>query len=236
MLFEHSHSHELLTPGIFDAGARPFDISVPSPDFFLADYTEDYGFPVQSKTEKYQSINDSNNFHGGHQDALLSHSDLENIIDLDDLTVETCLNEQVDIGQLISSYSFEPFTDNSPSSFDDVSMSTVEDQQQNNSDSSLPPSPPLSSISSAASSSSRSKRSKLTPVERKLRKKKQNKTAAEKYRIKKKTERDQLLDRQTYLKTSNQQLKRDLEKMVTQIQQLKQLLIDVVHVPLPLSM
>ena len=147
--------------------------------------------------------------------------------------VENDLNEQVDIGQLISSYSFAPFTDDSPSSFDDVSMSTVEDQQQLNSDSASPPSPPLSSISSALSPS-RFKRSKLTPVERKLRKKNQNKTAAEKYRIKKKTEHDQLLDRQTHLKTSNQQLKRELENMAFQVQQLKQLLIDVVHVPLPL--
>ena len=93
MLFEHSHSYELLTPGIFDAGARLFDISVSSPDFFLTDHTEDYGFPVESKTEKYQSINDSNNFHGKHQDALLSHSDLENIIDLGDFAGLSKLKE-----------------------------------------------------------------------------------------------------------------------------------------------
>ena len=75
-----------------------------------------------------------------------------------------------------------------------------------------------SQLSSTSSSASRSrsktkKKSSLSTIERKLRKKDQNKTAAEKYRIKKRAERDELVTRHLDLKNQNRELKFELENL-----------------------
>jgi len=105
-------------------------------------------------------------------------------------------------------------------------------------DMTVPPSPPFSTTSSSPQPPARksSKKSSLTITERKLRKKDQNKTAAEKYRIKKKSEKHTVLDRHNQLKMINRDLKLEAENLGSRIEQLKQLLVDLVHVQLPSTM
>jgi hypothetical protein len=95
--------------------------------------------------------------------------------------------------------------------------------------------PSVSSTSSTASGSrsKTKKKSSLSTIERKLRKKDQNKTAAEKYRIKKRAERDELVTRHTDLKNQNRELKFELENASFQLEQLKQLFVDVLQIPIP---
>jgi len=116
---------------------------------------------------------------------------------------------------------------NSPSSYFEDASSSLGDEYSINADMSVPLSPPLSSIGS--SPAPLIKKRKLSTVERKLRKKGQNKTAAEKYRIKKKSERNQLLDRYSKLKTMNKELKSELENFTYRVQQFKQLFNDLVQ-------
>lgn len=101
------------------------------------------------------------------------------------------------------------------------------DESTKNLDMSLPPSPPLSSTGS--SPAPMTKRPKLSVVERKLRKKDQNKSAAEKYRIKKKSERHQLLDQRMKLSNINKDLKLELENLTYRVQHFKQLFVDIVE-------
>lgn len=100
------------------------------------------------------------------------------------------------------------------------------------------PMPSVSSISSASSSSAAkrfSKSPRLSTVDRRLRKKDQNKTAAEKYRQKKRTERDELAHRQSTLKNQNRELKFELENLTFRLEQFKQLFVDVLQIPVPPS-
>lgn len=99
-----------------------------------------------------------------------------------------------------------------------------------------PFSPPPSSISSASSALSPQRRTKkchLTLAERKLRKKDQNKAAAEKYRLKKRLERDDLIKRETKVKEENQALKSELESWKFRLEQFKKLAVNVLQIPLP---
>jgi hypothetical protein len=121
-------------------------------------------------------------------------------------------------------------TDNSPLSQVEDASSTLSwfgDEYPINTDMIVPLSPPLSASSSSPGSIT--KKTKLSPGERRLRKKGQNKTAAEKYRIKKKSERNQLLDRHLKLKTLNKELKSELENLTYRIQQFKQLFNEFVQ-------
>lgn len=95
----------------------------------------------------------------------------------------------------------------------------------------VPPSPPLSSPENSPSRSTRKKN--LSTTERKLRKKNQNKTAAEKYRLKKRTEREDILSRHTDLKNQNRELKYEFENLTFQLEQFKQLFVDVLQIPIP---
>ena len=100
------------------------------------------------------------------------------------------------------------------------------------------PMPSVSSMSSASSSSAAkrfSKSPRLSTVDRRLRKKDQNKTAAEKYRQKKRTERDELAHRQSTLQNQNRELKFELENFTFRLEQFKQLFVDVLQIPLPPS-
>jgi cyclic AMP-dependent transcription factor ATF-4 len=121
-------------------------------------------------------------------------------------------------------------TNSSPLSQIDDGSSTLSwfpDDYPINTDMIVPLSPPLSTSSSSPASII--KKSKLSPVERRMRKKGQNKTAAEKYRIKKKSERNQLLDRHMELKCLNKELKSELENLSYRLQQFKQLFNDFVQ-------
>jgi len=97
----------------------------------------------------------------------------------------------------------------------------------------VPPSPPLSSIGSSPAPAI--KKTKLSVVERKLRKKDQNKNAAEKYRVRKKSERNQLLDRHLKLHNKNKELKLELENLTYRVQKFKQLFADFVQIDLAIS-
>ena len=101
-------------------------------------------------------------------------------------------------------------------------------------DMTVPASPVLSSVSSS-SRSSKGGRSKLSTNDRKLRKKGQNKTAAEKYRQKKRLERDELLERHQQLTKQNQNLKSEVENFTLRLEQFKILFADVLQIPMPTS-
>ena len=98
----------------------------------------------------------------------------------------------------------------------------------------VPPSPSVLSEAASSTISRRStKKSTLSSTERKLRKKDQNKTAAEKYRLKKKDERSQLMTRFTDLKSQNHELKFKLQSLTNRLEQFKQLFVDVLQIPIP---
>lgn len=219
MLFDQFQSQEVCyTPDIFNAGVKFFMTGAQSPDFVLADSIDENLTIYHSKTDPCGLINDSNNVHSQCQNDVFD-------VDLDELLNDDLLND-IDIGELISSSSFPCPSETS------MSSSFVEEIRQT-SDMIVPASSPTSSISSTTSGSN-SRRSKLSPIERKLRKKNQNKTAAEKYRIKKKTERDRLADQHATLRATNSRLKSELENWKSRVDQLKQLLTDVVQVDLTL--
>jgi hypothetical protein len=228
MLFEQ-HPQDLLTPSINDGGINKLNSSLTSLDFYLLDDIEAYlSPPIQSKITK---INDSINENSQHQeDEFFSDLDFSDINNFDEKSDFIPLDE-LELEKWISQSSFpSPPMDinNSPSSYFEDASSSLGDEYSINADMSVPLSPPLSSIGSSSPAPLIKKR-KLSTVERKLRKKGQNKTAAEKYRIKKKSERNQLLDRHSKLKTMNKELKLELENLTYRVQQFKQLFNDFVQ-------
>ena len=96
---------------------------------------------------------------------------------------------------------------------------------------------PASPVPSSTSSSSRSSKGKpkLSTSDRKLRKKGQNKTAAEKYRQKKRLERDDFLQRHQELTKQNQNLRSEVENFTLRLEQFKTLFVDVLQIPIPTS-
>jgi len=207
MSFEEYFVDDLFAPSLSDGLAIPFEQNPSSPDFVLTDSFFDHLFPLcQTKPIENDSIQ--------HQED--KNEDFIPDLDLDlsefDLDHFTNNDESFDIGAFISETSFQSPIDSS------------EDSPSSNDGSSID-----------ESASIITKRSKLNPHERKLRKKSQNKTAAEKYRLKKKSERDQLADRHSKLKNLNTNLRLEFENLSYRVQQLKQLLVDVVQVPLPES-
>lgn len=102
-------------------------------------------------------------------------------------------------------------------------------------DMAVPFSPPLSSTSCSPSNTRKesTKKRSLSTTERKLRKKDQNKSAAEKYRLKKRAERDEIISRHTTLKNQNRELKFELDNVSFQLEQFKQLFVDILQIPIP---
>ena len=113
-------------------------------------------------------------------------------------------------------------------SSDDVVSTTTFSEYPINIDMVVPPSPPLSTATASPAPST--KKSKLSTIDRKLRKKDQNKTAAEKYRVKKKSERHFLLDRHAALKNTNRELKLELENLTFRVEKFKQLFVDLLQI------
>jgi hypothetical protein len=233
MLFEQYHPQDLLTPSINDGGVNKLNSSLTSLDFYLLDDIDAYLSPLQSKKTKNVLITDSFNDNSQHEEEELfpdfDFSDLNNFeeksdfIPIDQLEIEKWISQ--------SAFPSPPMdTNNSPlSSIEDTSstFSWIDNEYPINIDMIVPPSPPLSSTGSSPAGIT--KKPKLSVVERRSRKKDQNKTAAEKYRIKKKSERHQLLDRHSKLKTINKELKSELENLAYRVQQLKQLFADLVQ-------
>jgi len=241
-MFEQYHPQDLLTPSINDGGVNKLNSSLSSLDFYLLDDIDAYLTPTESKGTRNDLINDSTNNNSQHHDEFFSNfdfSDLSTFEEKSDFLDNPIPIEEFDIEKWISQSAFPspPMdTNNSPlSSVEDTSstLSWIGSDYTINTDMIVPPSPPLSSIGS--SPAPLTKKSKLSTVERKLRKKGQNKSAAEKYRIKKKSERHQLLDRRSQLKNINIELKSELENLTYRVQQFKQLFADLVQTDLPTS-
>lgn len=227
MLFEQYQSQDLLTPSINDGGVHKLSSSLTSLDFYLLDDIEAYlSPPVQSKTDKHDIINDFNDDHSQHHEDLFAGFDFSEFDEKSDF-VNSITIDDLDIEQWITQSSFpSPPMDSSASplsTVEETSSTTFECQ-----DMIVPLSPPLSSASS--SPAPRTKKAKLSTIDRKLRKKDQNKTAAEKYRIKKKSERHCLLDRHAQLKSANRELKLELENLTFRVEKFKQLFVDLLQI------
>ncbi|CAF0988255.1 unnamed protein product [Rotaria sp. Silwood1] len=237
MLYEQYQSQDLLTPSIGDDGINKLNSSLTSLDFYLLDDIDIYLSPVQStKAIHNDIINDSLNDNSQHQEEFFSDFDLVNFNDFDeksDFLADSISIDEIDIEKWISQSSFP----SPPMDTNSSPLSSIEDsssiESTNNRDMSVPSSPSLSSTDSSPTPSM--KKPKLSAVERKLRKKDQNKTAAEKYRIKKKSERHHLLDRHLKLKNTNTELKLELQNLTDRIQQFKKLLVDFLQVDLSTS-
>jgi len=236
MLFEHYYPQDLLTPTINDGGVNKLNSSLTSLDFYLLDDINAYLTPVQSKRTK----NDNNNDNNQHQEELFSDFDfgensefLSSSISIEDLELENWISQSSFPSPPMDTINYN--TEDTSSTFlwmGEQFTDMVVPPSPPLSSASSSPSPPLSSASSSPASSSPAsitKKSKLSIVERRIRKKDQNKTAAEKYRIKKKSERHILLDRQIHLKNTNKELKLELENLTYRVQQFKQLFGDLIQ-------
>jgi len=237
LLFEQYQSQDLLTPSINDGGVNKLNSSLTSLDFYLLDDIDAYLSPIQSKKDL---INDSSNDSSQYKEEFFPDFDLPDFNTFDEQSVlldNSIPIDELDIERWISEAAFPSppmeVNDSPLSNIEDTSSTfpSICDEYTTNIDMIVPPSPPLSSTGSSPAPST--KKPKLSVVERKLRKKDQNKTAAEKYRIKKKSERHQLLDRHLKLKTINKELKSELENLTYRVQQFKQLFVDFMQNDLP---
>jgi hypothetical protein len=242
MLFEQYHSQDLLTPSINDGGVNKLNSSLTSLDFYLLDDIDAYLSLPSSKKITHDLINDSINDNSQYQEEFFPDFDFDNFNHFDeksDFLLDQISLDELEIEKWISQSAFPspPMeTNNSPlSSPEDTSstLSWISDDHTRNTDMIVPPSPPLSSIGSSPAPST--KRPKLSTVERKLRKKTQNKNAAEKYRIKKKSEHHQLLDRQAQLKNINKELRLELENLTYRVEHFKTLFTGLLQNELPTS-
>lgn len=236
MPFEHHPFSDILTPFVNDGGVHLLNPSLTALDFLLLDNIDAYLAPFHSENDKHDIISDSNNDHNEHQEAFATSIDFDDIAAVAEESDDLCSSislEDLEIEKWISHSSFpSPPVEisTSPSDMDDASL-TLPWADQLDVDMVIPPSPPLSSASGSPRPTT--KRPKLCTVERRLRKKEQNKTAAEKYREKKKSERQTLLDRHAHMKTRNKDLKVELEKLLFQVQQFKELFTNIVQKPAP---
>lgn len=240
MLYEQYQSPGLLYPSTSDGGISKLESSLSSLDFYLLDDIDTYLPSLHSEKPKNDLINNSINDNSAYQlsDDFFSDINLSDLTQFDETSNNITIDE-IDLEKWITQTSFpSPPMETSNSS---DSLSWFDEQYPINTDMIVPATSPssLSSSSSSLSSPSSSissspapsllKRTKLSTVERKLRKKDQNKSAAEKYRIKKKSERTQLLDRQSKLKLINKELKSELEDLTFRVQKFKQLFAEFVQ-------
>jgi len=193
MLFEQYHPQDLLAPSINDGGVNKLDSSLTSLDFYLLEDIDAYLSPIQSKKSKNDLINDNINDNSQFQEEFFpdfDFSDFPNFDEKSDFFENPITIDDLDLEKWISQSSFPspPMdTNNSPlSSVEDTSSTLpwIGDEFTINTDMVVPLSPPLSSTGS--SPAAEMKKPKLSIIERRLRKKDQNKSAAEKYLVKKK--------------------------------------------------
>jgi len=170
---------------------------------------------------------------------------IDNQIAIDEFDLEKWISQSafpsppMEIGLSPNTENIEEMNNTEDSTSSSSTMPWVGEEctiQSSITDMSVPLSPPLSIASSSPAPTAMkksSKRSGLTIMERKLRKKDQNKTAAEKYRIRKKSEKNTVASRHDKLKLTNRDLKLEAENLSFRIQQLKQLFVDVLQIQLP---
>jgi len=253
MLFELDQTEELLTPTITDGGVNKINPSLTSSNIFPLDDIDIYLSSIQSKTNEYTSIakdniNENNDNNNHQHDELFSTFNFPVLSEfdktaMDDFSIDKYINEASFPSPPMDSQRSSICVD---STFDDEnSSSTILEwvgeectiASVNTEDMMVPPSPSPSFSSSTLSSSSvrekSTKKQKLSLGERKTRKKGQNKTAAEKYRTKKRAERNELINRHSDLKNQNRELKFQFDNLTYRLEQFKQLFIDVLQIPLP---
>jgi hypothetical protein len=84
MLFEQFHCQDLLTPSINDGGVNKLNSSLTALDFYLLDDIDAYLPPVESKKNKNDLINDSDNDNNQHQEEYFSDFDLNDLKDFEE--------------------------------------------------------------------------------------------------------------------------------------------------------
>jgi len=251
MLFDFDQSDDLLTPTINHGGVSGMNPILTSSDISLLDDNNIYFSPIPSKKNEYKltAPNNANentdNNHQQQQDDLFSTFDFPVLSELSttDLPIDG-----LQLDKYINQVSFPtpPMDDTHTSMSDDSIFYPTDDstlwvggectiESQNPGDMTVPPSPAPSLASSSPSVSNKelTKKRSLSTIERKLRKKDQNKTAAEKYRLKKRAERDELIARHLELKHQNRELKFEMDNVTFQLEQFKQLFVDVLQIPIP---
>jgi len=221
-----------------------------SPDFLL--YDDDNNFNINTKIQDECLFEDRKLFSDVDFSFESSEEKSEFIEGLTELALEWELQKLIQC----SSFPIEPMEDQKPQQalecLDDIpwpaeectivqspsssASSSQYDDTDNTFSSVSSPSTIRSSVDEPIQAITRKIGSKrrhgrgLTTNERKQRKKVQNKTAAEKYRVKKKTEKQILNEKRQLLTTSNKDLKLETENLQYRIQQLKQLFFDILQV------
>jgi len=224
-----------------------------SPDFLL--YDDDNSFNINSKIQDECLFDDRKLFSDVEFSFESSEEKSEFIEGLTELALEWELQKLIQC----SSFPIEPMEDQksqqaleclddipwpaeectivqSPSSITSPASSSQYDDTDNTLSSVSSPSTIRSSVDeeieaiTIKNGTKRRHSRGLTTNERKQRKKVQNKTAAEKYRVKKKSEKQILSEKRQFLATSNKELKLETENLQYRIQQLKQLFFDILQV------
>jgi hypothetical protein len=255
MLFDFDQPDELLTPNITHGGVNQTNPILTPNDISSFDDNDVYFSSIPSKKNEYElrtkdnPTETSDDNHQQQQDYLFSSFDFPVLselsrtdLQLDGLQLDRYLSQvslpssptDVHNTSISDDSTFFPIDDSASSTFLWVGEEcTVESNPPR--DMMVPPSPPISSVSSSPSISNKesTKKRSVSISERKLRKKDQNKSAAEKYRLKKRTERNELITRHLNLKNQNKELKFEMESLTFQLEQFKQLFVDVLKIPIP---
>jgi hypothetical protein len=243
MLFDFEQPEELMTPIINHGGVSQVNPILTSSDIASLDDHDVYFSSIPSKkNECTLTTKDTPNENNEQQDDLFSTFDFPVLSELsrtelqfDGLPLDRYINQASFASPPMDDSIFYPTEDDSTSSTLLWVGEECTIESKTLGDMTVPPSPPLSLASSPASVSTRgsTKKRSFSTVERKLRKKDQNKTAAEKYRLKKRSERTELLARHTDLKNQNRELKFEMENLTFQLEQFKQLFVDILQIPIP---
>jgi len=225
MLFDFDQPDDLLTPAMNYGGVNGINPFLTSSDISLLDDNNIYFSSIPSKKNEYKLTSQNNtnensdNNHQQQQDDLFSTFDFPVLSELNRTDLQ---NDELQLDNYINQTSFPspPMDVHNTSISDDSTFNPIDDstlwvgeectiESINPEDMMVPPSPSLSLTSSSPSISNKesTKKRNLSIIERKLRKKDQNKTAAEKYRLKKRAERDELIARHLTLKNQNRELK-----------------------------
>ncbi|CAF3412630.1 unnamed protein product [Rotaria sp. Silwood1] len=247
MHFQNNQVGELLTPTINDGDVNsitPINPILPSNDLFSFDDNDICFSSVLSKKNEYELPTKDNMNENSDNNEQQQQYDLFSTFEfpvLNELDKTELSMDFLQLDKYISQSSIpSPEADVLNSSISDDSAfpwigeeCTVESEKTD--DMTVPSSPSTSSeISSPRISRKKStKKTSLSALERKLRKKDQNKTAAEKYRKKKQTERTELMTRYLSLKNQNQELKFELENLTFRLDNFKQLFVDILHIQIP---
>lgn len=246
MLFEVNQPTDLMTPTIAPNGMIKVNPLFTSKGVLPVE-ENDIQFPLTTpELNEYNLVTTDNttenNDNNQNNYDLLSSFDFPVLTELEDIQYEKYLSN---VSQTTNTIDLQPLSNSDDSTFyavDDEtspwlggectvgSESTMEDMA-------VPPSPVLSTTSGSSSVIEKrvTRKRAYSTTERKLRKKDQNKTAAEKYRLKKKLERDELASRHAGLKSQNQELKFQLDNLTFRLEQFKQLFVDVLQIPIPTS-